>query len=77
MLKQSVTSTAKKIERYEARCQQFRQNRQFNSNQRRIKNFEEGNNYLTKIPDKEETSKSGKISGKIQKNTVPKQTGLN
>ena len=34
MLKQRVTSTTKKIERYEARCQQFRQNHQFNSNQR-------------------------------------------
>ena len=36
MLKQRITSRTKKIERYEARCQQFRQNRQFNSNQRRF-----------------------------------------
>ena len=34
MLKQRVRSTTKKIERYEARCQQFRQNRQYISNQR-------------------------------------------
>ena len=57
-LKQRVTSTTKKIERYVARCQQFRQNRQFNSNQRRFhQNFEEGNNYSAEVPDKEETSK--------------------
>ena len=30
MLKQCITSTTKKIERYEVRCQQIRQNRQFN-----------------------------------------------
>ena len=60
-LKQRVTSTPKKIKRYEARCQQFRQNRQFNSNQRRFyHNLEEGNNYSTEIPDKEETSKCRK-----------------
>ena len=58
MLKQRVTSTTKKIERYEARCQQFRQNRHFNSNQRRFyQNLEKGNNYSTEIPDKEETLK--------------------
>ena len=58
MIKQRVTLTPKKIERYEARCQQFRQNRQFNSNQRRFyQNLEEGNNYSTDIPVKEETSK--------------------
>ena len=58
MLKQRVTSTTKKIERCEARCQQFRQNRQFNSNQTRFyQNVEEGNNYPTEIPDKEETLK--------------------
>ena len=34
ILKQRVTSATKKIERYEARCRQFRQNRQFNLNQR-------------------------------------------
>ena len=50
MLKQ-VTSTTKKIERYEACFQQFRQNHQLNSNQRRLyKSIEEGNNYSTKIP---------------------------
>ena len=58
MLKQRVTSTTKKIERYEARYQQIRQNRQFNSNQKRFyQNLEEGNNYSTEIPDKEETLK--------------------
>ena len=44
MFKQRVILTTNKIERYEARCQQFRQNRQFNSNQRRFyQNLEEGN----------------------------------
>ena len=58
MLKQRVTSTTKKIEKYEARYKQFRQNRQFNSNQMRFyQNLEKGNNYSTKISDKEETSK--------------------
>ena len=57
MLKQRVTSTTKRIE-YEACCQQFRKNRQFNSNQRQFyHNLEEGINCLTEIPDKEETSK--------------------
>ena len=57
-LKQRITSTIKKIKRYETRCQQFRQNRQFNSNQRRFyQNLVEGNNYSTEIPDKEEISK--------------------
>ena len=36
ILKERVTSITKKIERYEARCQQLRQNRQFNSSQRRF-----------------------------------------
>ena len=58
MLQQRITSTNKKIERYEAHCQQFRQYRQFNSNQRRFYQIiEEGNNYSTEIPDKKETSK--------------------
>ena len=57
-LKQRVTSTTKKIERYEARCQQFRQNRQFNTNQRRFyQNLEEGDNYSAEMPDKEDTTK--------------------
>ena len=64
MLKQRVTLTTKKIERYEARCQQFRQNLQFNSNQRRFyQNLGEGNNYSTEIPDKEETSKFWENTG--------------
>ena len=58
MFKQRVTSTTKKIEGYEARCQQFRQKCQFNPNQRQFyQNLEEGNNYSTEIPDKKETSK--------------------
>ena len=36
ILKERVTSITKKIERYEARCQQLRQNRQFNSSQRQF-----------------------------------------
>ena len=62
----------------ETRCQQFRQNRQFNSNQRRFyQNLKEGNNYSTEIPDKEETSKFWKNIEKILNNTIPMQTGLN
>ena len=57
-LKHRVTSTTMKIESYKAHCQQFRQNRQFNSNQRRFyQSLEEGNNYSTEIPDKEEALK--------------------
>ena len=78
MLKQRVTSTTKKIEWYEAQCQQFRQNRQFNSNQKRFyQNLEEGNNYSTEIPNKEETSKFWKNIWENPKSTMPKQTELN
>ena len=68
VFKQRVTLTIKKIEWYEARCQQFKQNRQFNLNQRRFnQNLEEGNNYSIEIPDKEKTSKFWKTTGKIQR----------
>jgi hypothetical protein len=57
-LKQRVLATAKKIERYESRIQQFRQNRQFKTNQRRFyQNLEEGSNNQAEMPDKEETTK--------------------
>ena len=56
-LKQRVLATAKKIERYEARIKQYRQNRQFNTNQRRFyQNLDDDNN-TTEVPDKEETTK--------------------
>ena len=75
MFKQRFTLTTKKIERYGARCQQFRQNRQFNLNQRRLlQNLEEGNNYSTEIPDKEETPKFWK---KIWENPKEHNTKAN
>ena len=79
MLKQRITSTTKKIERHEACCQQFRQNRQFNSNQGRFyQNLKEGNNYYsTEIPNKEETSKFWKNIWENQKEHNTKETGLN
>ena len=54
-LKQRVLATAKKIERYEARIKQYRQNRQFNTNQRRFYQSLDDDNNTTEVPDKEET----------------------
>ena len=55
-LKQRVTATAKKIERYEARVAQFRQNRQFQTNQRRFYADLDGQSTQdAKLPDEQET----------------------
>ena len=51
-LKQRVLATAKKIERYEARIKQYRQNRQFNTNQRRFYQSLDDDNNTTEVPDK-------------------------
>ena len=56
-LKQRVLATAKKIERYEARIKQYRQNRQFNTNQRRFYQSLDDDNNTTEVPDKNETTK--------------------
>ena len=56
-LKQRVLATAKKIERYEAGIKQYRQNRQFNTNQRRFYQSLDDDNNTTEVPDKEETTK--------------------
>ena len=56
-LKQRVLATVKKNERDEARIKQYRQNRQFNTNQRRFYQSLEDDNNTTKVPDKEETTK--------------------
>ena len=56
-LKQRVLATAKKIERYEARIKQYRQNRQFNTNQRRFYQSLDDDNNTTEVPDTEETTK--------------------
>ena len=79
-LKQRVLATSNKIERYEARIKQYRQNRQFNSNQRRFYQSLDDDNNTTGVPDKEESTKfwqnSGKISGTIQRIITPMQLGL-
>ena len=56
-LKQRVLATDKKIERYEARIKQYRQNRQFNTNQRRLYQSLDDDNNTTEVPDKEEITK--------------------
>ena len=56
-LKQRVTATSKKIERYEARIKQYQQNRQFRINQRRFYQNLEGSCNETETPDKEQTTK--------------------
>ena len=72
-IKQRVTSTTKKVERYEARCQQFRQNRLFNSNQRRFyQNLEEAIIIQQKYQIRKKPRSSGRISGNILNDTVPK-----
>ena len=55
-LKQRVLATAKKIEKYEARIKQYRQNRQFNTNQRRFYQSLDDDNNTTEVPDKKETT---------------------
>ena len=73
MLKQRISLTKKEIERYEARCQQFRQNRQFNS----IKGDSiKISRKAIIIQMRKKSRSSGKTSGKILNNTIPKQTGL-
>ena len=57
-LKQRVTATARKIERYEARIQQFQQNRQFRENQKQFyRDLDGKDNQETKIPDQAATTK--------------------
>jgi hypothetical protein len=56
-LKQRVTATAKKIERYESRIKQYKQNRQFRSNQRRFyQDLVEGVSNIAETPEKGETT---------------------
>ena len=77
MLKQRVSLTKKEIERYEARCQQFRQNRQFNSIKGdSIKISRKAIIIQQKFQMRKKSRSSGKTSGKILNNTIPKQTGL-
>lgn len=57
ILKQRVTATGKKIERYEARIKQYQQNKMFNNNQRRFYQQLQGEDTMTSIlPDKNETT---------------------
>ena len=56
-LKQRVTATAKKIERYEARVTQFRQNSLFRTNHRRFyDDLDRPSAQDVKLPDKDETT---------------------
>ena len=52
-LKQRITTTARKIDRYDARIKQFRQNQQFSINQQRFyQSLTEITECLTDIPEK-------------------------
>ncbi len=57
-LKQQVTATARKIERFEARIQQFQQNRQFKDNQKQFyRDLDEKEIQETEVPDQAATNK--------------------
>ena len=56
-LKQRITATAKKIDRYDARIKQFRQNQQFSTNHQRFyQSFTETTDNLTDMPDKDDVT---------------------
>ena len=68
-LKQRVIATTKKVERFEARIKQYRQNRIFRINQRRFyQDLEEGLTKSNIMPDREETTKFWKNIWKNPKN---------
>ena len=57
-LKQRIRATAEKVERYEARIEQFRQNRLFRTDQQRFyQQLNTGNQSSDEIPDKNKTTK--------------------
>ena len=56
-LKQRITATAKKIDRYDARIKQFRQNQQFSTNQQRFyQSLTETMDNLTNMPEKDDVT---------------------
>ena len=56
-LKQRITATAKKLDRYDARIKQFRQNQQFSTNQHRFnQSLTETTDNLTDMPNKDEVT---------------------
>ena len=54
-LKQRIIATSKKIERYEGRTKQYKENRLFQTNQKRFYQQLEGKNITTITPDSQET----------------------
>ena len=56
-LKQRITATVKKIDRYDARIKQFRQSQQFSTNQQRFyQSLTETTDNLTTMPDKDDVT---------------------
>ena len=56
-LKQRITATVKKIDRYDAIIKQFRQNQQFSTNQQRsYQSLTETTDNLTDMPDKDDVT---------------------